>query len=61
MVIEEFQSPFDTPTPLDYNQNSLIAHEGKRGIIGFPQNDSTSPHPFHQLKIFGRHLTMEVC
>jgi hypothetical protein len=36
MATKEFWSPFDTPTPLDGDQNSSIGYDGKKGDDFFP-------------------------
>jgi hypothetical protein len=42
-VTKKFQSPFNTPTLLDGDQNSSVAQEGKWGMIFLKfQNDGTS-------------------
>jgi hypothetical protein len=50
MTIEEFWLPSKTPTSLDGDQNSLVAHEGKQGKKTFLENDSIG------LTTFGCHL-----
>jgi hypothetical protein len=54
MVIEEFWSPSNTPTPSDGDQNSSISQEGKRGWILFNfQNHNTCLHPFQYHSTMG--------
>jgi hypothetical protein len=54
MVIKFFQSPSDTPTPLDGNRNfSLPMRENRARIVFFP-NDNMWP------TLFDYHLMMEI-